>query len=248
MKAMILAAGLGTRLRPLTDDRPKALVEIGGRTLLEIAIARLRAAGVTEIVVNVHHFAASVRQFLREKNHFGMRIEIAQEDILLDTGGGLKNVAPFFLEDRRHEPFVLHNVDVLTDIDLAALLAFHRERHALASLAVQKRVTSRYLLFDQDGLLCGRRSGEGGEPERVRPAVHWEARAFSGLHVLSPRIFAKMQEVGAFSVIDAYLRLASTGETIVGFPADAYYWRDLGRPDQLQQAEEDLRAGLVKLA
>jgi hypothetical protein len=165
MKAMILAAGLGTRLRPLTNDRPKALVEINGRTLLEITISRLRAFGVAEVIINVHHFAGMVESYLKSKNTFGMRIEISREDdLLLDTGGGLKKAAWFLLEDSaRHdstkadEPFLLHNVDVLSNIDLAAMLQFHNEHQALATLAVQSRKSGRQLLFNDQLQLSGRR-------------------------------------------------------------------------------------------
>src|SRR5258708_5974733 len=150
MKAMILAAGLGTRLRPLTNDRPKALVELAGRTLLEITLTRLRSSGVTEVVVNTHHFADLVQDFLRTRD-FGMRIEISPEPMLLDTGGGLKNTAWFF-DDA--QPFILHNFDILTNIDLAAMLRFHREENALAVLATQDRPTSRPLLFDEQCNLC----------------------------------------------------------------------------------------------
>jgi len=169
MKAMILAAGLGTRLRPLTNDRPKALVEINGRTLLEITISRLRAFGVTEVIINVHHFAGMVESYLKARNNFGMRIEISREDdLLLDTGGGLKKASWFFLEDSdRHnstksdEPFLLHNVDVISNIDLAAMLQFHNEHQALATLAVQSRESGRQLLFNDQLQLSGRRiSGE----------------------------------------------------------------------------------------
>src|SRR6476661_1251162 len=165
MKAMILAAGLGTRLRPLTDTRPKAPVEINGRTLLEITLTRLRAFGVTEVIINVHHFAGMVESYLRSKNNFGMRIELSREDdLLLDTGGGLKKAAWFFLEDSaRHdstqadEPFLLHNVDVISNIDLNAMVQFHNEHQALATLAVQSRESGRQLLFNDELQLSGRR-------------------------------------------------------------------------------------------
>ncbi len=164
MKAMILAAGLGTRLRPLTNDRPKALVEVGGRTLLEVTLARLRMFGISEVIVNVHHFADIVIEYLKAKNNFGMRIEVSREEQLLDTGGGLKKAAWFFLENsaRRDEPFILHNVDVISTIDLGRMVEFHNEHQALASLAVQERDTSRYLLFDEQLRLCGRRAGRDG--------------------------------------------------------------------------------------
>ena len=159
MKAMVLAAGLGTRLRPLTDHTPKALVEVGGRTLLEITLTRLQEFGIREVIINVHHFAGTILDFLKANNNFGMRIEVSHEDVLLDTGGGLKKAAWFFLEDaeNREEPFLLHNVDVISTIDFRAMLKAHNDGGALATLAVRKRETSRYLLFDEQLHLCGRR-------------------------------------------------------------------------------------------
>jgi NDP-sugar pyrophosphorylase family protein len=244
MKAMILAAGLGTRLRPLTDTRPKALVEIGGRTLLEIALTRLRAFGITEVIANVHHFADMVIEYLKANNNFGMRIEISREDVLLDTGGGLKKAAWFFLEDSNppDEPFLLHNVDVISTIDFQRMLHFHKENNALATLAMQTRETSRYLLFNDQLQLCGRRVGPGStdvnaqEPEIVRPSPHLQPLAFCGIHVISPSLLPMLTEEGVFSIIPCYLRLAAQGEKILAFRADQYYWRDLGRPADLAQA------------
>ncbi len=157
MKAMILAAGLGTRLRPLTDERPKALVEVSGRTLLEITLARLRSFGISEVIVNVHHHAGMVVEYLRAHGDFGMRIAISREDeLLLDTGGGLKKAAEFFLQggDASDEPFVLHNVDVLSAIDLGKMVEFHRQQSALATLAVQQRKSSRYAALRCAGRGC----------------------------------------------------------------------------------------------
>ena len=246
MKAMILAAGLGTRLRPLTNDRPKALVEVGGRTLLEITLARLRGFGVREVIINVHHFADMVVDYLKTKNNFRMRIEISREDELLDTGGGLKRAAWFFQEDSagHDEPFILHNVDVISAIDLARMVQFHNEHQALATLAVQERETSRYLLFDEQFRLCGRRAGRDGIPELVRDCERVKALAFSGVHVISPHIFSTMTEDGAFSIIPTYLRLAAQGENILGFRADEYYWLDLGRAENVARAEQDVASGL----
>ena len=245
MKAMILAAGLGTRLRPLTDDRPKALVEMAGRTMLEITLTRLRDFGIREVIVNVHHFADMVVDYLKANYNFGMRIEVSREDILLDTGGGLKKAAWFFLENSSviDEPFVLHNVDVISTIDLRRMVQFHTEHQALATLAVQDRETSRYLLFDEHLQLCGRRAGRDGDAELVRPSQRTEALAFSGIHVISPRILEMMTEEGAFSIISTYLRLAAQGEKIFAFRADEYYWRDLGRLESVEQAERDLKPG-----
>ena len=237
MKAMVFAAGLGTRLRPLTNDRPKALVEVGGRTMLEITLRRLRTFGVNEVIINTHHYADMIRAYLKAQSSFGMSISISPEDVLLDTGGGLKKAAPFFLDDM-NEPFLVHNVDVISNIDLARMVRFHVEHEALATLAVQARPTSRPLLFDREGRFRG----------RANPATPTDpgaqALAFAGIHVITPRIFGGMPETGAFSIIDTYVRLAK-GEKIVGFPADEYYWLDLGRPENVEQAARDLESGTI---
>jgi NDP-sugar pyrophosphorylase family protein len=247
MKAMILAAGLGTRLRPLTNDRPKALVEVGGRTLLEIALSRLREFGVGEVIVNVHHFADMVVDYLKANDSFGMRIEISREDVLLDTGGGLKKAAWFFLENSSQEPFILHNVDVISTIDLGRMVEFHREHDALATLAVQERETSRYLLFDEQGRLCGRLAGNDQPAEFVQSSEQLlaQALAFSGIHVISPRIFSMMTEESIFSIIESYLRAVGRGENVLAFRADQCYWRDLGRAESVALAEQDLKNKVV---
>jgi NDP-sugar pyrophosphorylase family protein len=248
MKAMILAAGLGTRLRPLTDDRPKALVEVGGRTMLEITLARLREFGIREVIVNAHHFADQIVAYLDANNQFGMRIEVSREDVLLDTGGGLKKAAHFFLKgsDVANEPFIVHNVDVISSIDLRRMAQVHAQTQALATLAVQRRETSRYLLFDDDLQLCGRRAGRDKQDEVVRHAPSLTPLAFCGIHVISPRIFELMTETGVFSIITTHLRLAAAGEKISAFLADEYYWRDLGKPEQVRQAAEDTKQGAVR--
>ena len=244
---MILAAGLGTRLRPLTNDRPKALVEINDRTLLEITLARLRGVGVQDVIVNVHHFAEKVVDYLQANKNFGMRVEVSREDELLDTGGGLKKAAWFFLEDaaEKSAPFLLHNVDVLSNIDLGLMLEAHKESQALATLAVQDRPTSRYLLFDNTNQLCGRRAGKDGQSELVKACAAPRPVAFSGIHVISPRLLSMLSEDGAFSIITSYLRLAGRGEKIQAFAADLYYWRDLGRPENIAQAEQDVQNKVV---
>lgn len=245
MRAMVLAAGLGTRLRPLTDDRPKALVELGGRTLLEITLSRLRSFAVREVIVNVHHFADMVIEYLKANHNFGMRIEISREKVLLDTGGGLKKAAWFFLESGRlDEPFLVHNVDVISTIDLARIIEFHKDSHALATLAVQERKSSRYLLFNEQLQLCGRRAGSDQDPELVRPSAYMQALAFAGIHVISPRLLAMMIEEDVFPIVPVYLRLAGKGEPILAFRADEYYWRDLGRLDSVTQAAQDLKEAL----
>ena len=247
MKAMVLAAGLGTRLRPLTNDRPKALVEVGGRTLLEITLTRLRESGVREVIVNVHHYADMMVDYLRAAGNFGMHIEISAEDILLDTGGGLKKAAWFLSEDAGSAgtPFILHNVDVISNIDIQRMVQFHGEKNALATLAVQERTTSRYLLFDEQLQLCGRRTVSDQKTEMVRPSRKTQAFAFTGIHIISPRIFPLLTEEGVFSIIPAYLRLSGQGERIMASPAGGYYWRDLGKPENIQQAEKDMREKIV---
>jgi NDP-sugar pyrophosphorylase family protein len=241
---MILAAGLGTRLRPLTNDRPKALVEINGHTLLEITLTRLRSSGISDVIINVHHLADSIVEYLKINNSFGMKLEISREDILLDTGGGLKKAAHFFLEDELDEPFLLHNVDVISSIDIGRMIQFHLENYALATLAVQERETSRYLLFDRQLQLCGRRSSDQGD-ELVRSTQPLQALAFCGIHVLSRQIFPLLTEEGVFPIIPAYLRLAGQGEKILGFRADEYSWRDLGTPESVRQAAEHSAEGIL---
>jgi len=251
MKAMILAAGLGTRLRPLTDGRPKALVEIEGRTLLEITLSRLSSFGVREVIINVHHFADMVVEYLKKNDNFGMRIEVSREDALLDTGGGLKKAAHFFLRRSAEASspgklFIVHNVDVLSTIDLRRMMRFHSDNQALATLAVQDRKTSRHLLFDDQFHLCGRRIG-GDPPELVGGLQPACALAFCGIHIVSPRLLAMLSEEGTFSIIGSYLRLAAAGEKILAFRADQYYWRDLGRPEDVGKAAQDLKQKVVAL-
>jgi mannose-1-phosphate guanylyltransferase len=244
MKAMVLAAGLGTRLRPLTNDRPKALVEIAGRTLLEITLTRLRSFGVNEAIVNVHHFADLVVDYLKARQNFGMRIEISREDVLLDTGGGLKKASWFFAEGTHsaNEPFLLHNVDVLSTIDLSQMLQAHKNSGALTTLAVQQRDSSRQLLFDEAGQLCGRRASRDRDPEIVRSSQKLTPLAFSGIHIISPQLLTMLTEDGVFSIIDVYLRLAAQGQAISAFPADQFYWRDLGKPENITKAALDVAA------
>lgn len=242
MKAMVLAAGLGTRLRPLTNDRPKALVEVAGRTMLEMTLQRLRNFGVRQVIVNVHHYADMIVEYLQEHENFGLEIEVSREEVLLDTGGGLKKAAPFFLQDPEdaREPLILHNVDVLSTIDFARMLRFHAESGALATLAVQQRQTSRYLLFDAARQLCGRRAGVDGAVELVRAVEQYEALAFSGIHILSPRLLTMIRQEGVFSIIATYMDLAARGEKIMAFGADEFYWRDLGRAESIAQVARDV--------
>ena len=246
MKAMVLAAGLGTRLRPLTNDRPKALVEVSGRTLLEITLSRLREFGIHDVIINVHHHADMVVRRVKAASAFGMNIEFSREEILLDTGGGLKQAAWFLSDKGSHEPFILHNVDVVSNIDLGQMVQFHNANKALATLAVQDRKTSRYLLFNKQGGLCGRRFVKEQKTEMARPAQQITELAFSGIHIISPRIFSLLTEEGVFSIVPPYLRLAGEGEKIMAFRADKYYWQDLGKTENIRQAEQDMKANLVR--
>jgi NDP-sugar pyrophosphorylase family protein len=232
MKAMILAAGVGSRLRPLTDETPKALLDVGGAPMIEQVIRRLKSAGVTELVVNLFHLGDRIVEFLASKSDFGLRIAFTRETELLDTGGGLKNAAWFFDDGR---PFFLHNVDVLSDIDLEGLFRFHHRVGALATLAVQSRRGSRQLLFDREGRLCGREAPEGVE-WAAGPVGEIERCAFTGIHVIDPGIFPKMMETGVFPIIRTYLRLAGEGERIVAYRADGRYWQDIGSPEKLEAA------------
>jgi len=190
-----------------------------------------------------------VADYLHANKNFGMRIEVSHEETLLDTGGGLKRAAAFFLESGASSadldmPFLLHNVDVLSTIDLGQMIRVHQHQGALATLAVQQRPSSRCLIFDEKGQLCGRRAGRDSEPEWARPAGQVQELAFSGIHVLSARIFAEMSEEGPHSIIAAYMRLAGKGERIEAFHADGAYWRDLGRPESIVQAALDIRSGV----
>lgn len=238
MKAMIFAAGLGTRLQPLTVTMPKALVEIDGQPLLEIAIRRLMDVGCREIIVNVHHFAGMVIDFLEKKHYFGIHIAISDEQaLLLDTGGGLKKAA-WFLSDG--PSFLVCNVDVLTSLDLAKFYQQHLESGALATLAVRQRTTSRYFLMDKKMQLQGWQNVRSGElrwckPMQSQPLV--QPYAFSGLHALRPEIFEWMPQGEVFSIVDVYLK-AAAARPVTGYLHDEDVWMDVGNPSSLASAAE----------
>jgi NDP-sugar pyrophosphorylase family protein len=232
MKAMVFAAGRGTRLRPLTDTRPKALVEVAGVTLLEHTLRRLAAAGVTEAIINLHHFGEQIPAFLRRNGGFGLRrIEYSEEPELLDTGGGLKAAAWFFNDGH---PFLVHNVDVLSTIDLGALAETHTRSGALATLAVLARPTSRPLYFDSDDRLVGRRSATAGDSFVRAAKGEVSALGFCGIQMVSPALFERMSETGAFPIVATYMRLAGEGAAINCYRAVGALWRDCGRPEDLR--------------
>lgn len=245
MDAMIFAAGEGSRLRPLTDDTPKALVDVGGRPMLARVAEALIAAGADRLIVNAHHHAERVEAFLREVDGFGVDWRLSREDedgdAPLETGGGLARAAGLF---RRDAPFLLHNVDILTDLDLAAVYAAHvageTEDGRIATLVVTERPTSRPLLVDDEGV-CGRVNlAEGWEVvgRHPRQATVGPLRrvGFSGVHVVSPRLLSRIAERGTFSIIDSYLRLVSEGETIAVHDAGDAVWHDIGTPERLEAA------------
>lgn len=235
MKAMVLAAGVGSRLRPLTGGCPKALIEVRGTPMLEIVIRRLIEAGVDGIVVNAFHLADKIEEFVKARGSFGIRVELSRETELLDTGGGLKKAAWFFDDGR---PFFLHNADVFSEVDLGAMYRFHVEKAALATLAVRARKSGRGFLFDEAGRLCGWCSDPDDRTLWSRgPVAGAQRLAFDGIHVLSPGVFEKMNETGVFPINQAYLRLAGGGENILSFRTDAYFWRDIGRLEDLQELQ-----------
>lgn len=235
MQAMIFAAGLGTRLRPLTDDRPKALVEVGGRTLLEIVLRRLADQGFERAVVNVHHFADRMQEYIHRRD-FGLEVLISDEsELLLDTGGGLRHAQDLL----GGAPFLIHNVDILTDLNYADLrTAYAESGNAVAVLAIRRRSTSRYLLFDEQLRLAGWRNAKTGErivKRAVAPLQDW---AYSGIGWFGPDIFHYLPPAGTVaSIIPALLAAAADGR-VIGLPHDEGYWLDVGKPAALRQAEE----------
>lgn len=235
MKAMVFAAGLGTRLKDETSLKPKALVEVGGKPLLFHAIEKLKNAGITEIVINVHHFAGQVIQYVNSTD-FGIKIHISDErDLLLDTGGGLNKAAFFFTGN---EPVLIYNVDILSNIDLNRVKKQHVETGALATLTVRKRETQRYLKFSNKQL-TGWINKKTGETKISLPAVfeNSEEMAFSGIHMVQPEIFKMMPETERFSIIDLYLELAKT-QKIMAFYDDSDLWIDVGKPEELVAARK----------
>jgi N-acetyl-alpha-D-muramate 1-phosphate uridylyltransferase len=233
MKAMILAAGLGTRLKPFTENHPKALLPINGKTLLQRNVEYLHAFGVNNIIVNVHHFADQIIDTISENNGWGCNVAVSDETAhVLETGGGLKKAACFFQDSL--EPFVLMNADILTDLDINAMKIHFNTNNVLATLAVTDRQTSRYLLFDENNILCGWFNNKTGEQK----GKIGHKKAFSGIHIISPKIFDYIIEEGKFSMIDLYLRLAACGHNIDFYDHNNGKLLDVGKPESVHIAEE----------
>jgi NDP-sugar pyrophosphorylase family protein len=236
MRAMILAAGLGTRLKPLTDITPKALIKIKNQTLLELQIKKLKAEGFDEIIINVHHFADRIKEYLKKNNFFDCSIEISDEsEKLLDTGGGLKQASHFFSDGK---PFLVHNVDILSNINLKKLMEVHLSLASIATLAIQDRKSSRKFLFDKDMTLCGWMNGKTSEKIISKNKENeLNSFAFSGIQVIDPKIFKYFTDKDVFSLIELYLSVAKR-ENINGFVHTEVEWVDLGKVENLNKAEQ----------
>jgi NDP-sugar pyrophosphorylase family protein len=238
MKAMILAAGLGTRLKPFTDEHPKALAMVNGKTLLQRSIEYLKDFGITEVIINVHHFADKIMAAIKNNDGFGSNISVSDETgEVLETGGGMKKASWFF---KGSKPFILMNVDVLTDLDLDAMIKQHLTQKPLATLAVTTRKTSRYFLFDELDNLCGWKNEKTGEQKMSKDISGYKQKAFSGIHVISPEIFSLIKQDGKFSIIDIYLEL-SKAHTISAFDHSTSKFIDVGKPENLLRAERMFR-------
>ncbi len=239
---MILAAGLGTRLKPVTDTVPKALVNINNYTLLELQIRKLKSAGIHQIIINIHHHAKMIKDYLDKNSNFGCDIELSDEsEKLLETGGGLKKAEWYFADS---EPFIVHNVDVLTNINIGDMFNFHQNSGALVALAVMERKSSRYFIFDEDDTLVGWKNEKIGETKFVRkPLGRIKLLAFSGVQVIHPKIFEYFPPKDFFSLIDLYLS-AAISEKIIPFEhSEGTFW-DLGKMENLLKVEkifEDIR-------
>jgi NDP-sugar pyrophosphorylase family protein len=235
MKAMILAAGLGTRLKPFTDKHPKALAIVNGKTILQRNIEYLAQFEIKDVIVNVHHFAGQITDLIEKNKGFGSQITFSDEtNEVLETGGGIKKASWFFGDG---EPFVVMNVDVLTDLDLSKMIGFHTKQNPLATLAVTSRATSRYFLFDELNHLSGWINKTTGEKKISRQANNYYEKAFSGIHIISPRIFGLIESTGRFSIVDEYLKL-SKSHTITAFDHSDTKFIDVGKPESVLKAAE----------
>ena len=240
MKAMIFAAGLGTRLRPITDTMPKALVPVAGIPMLERVILHLKAFGFNKIVINIHHFGQQILDFLKANENFGVTIMISDErGELLDTGGGILKARQFL---DGNEPFLVHNVDILTDLDLKSLYDYHMSQQADATLLTAERTTSRYLLLDDKSRVCGWTNVKTGEvkPTELPNPNLYKKEAFGGIHVISPSVFPSLATFSSehkFSIIPYYLSVCLSLKIISYDTAYAYHWFDIGKPETLAKAD-----------
>lgn len=236
MKAMILAAGLGTRLKPFTNKHPKALALVNGKTILQRNIEYLASFGIKKVIVNVHHFAGQIINLMKLNNGFGSNISISDEsDEVLETGGGIKKASWFF--EKNKEPFVVINVDVLTDMNLEEMILQHKKSNPVATLGVTSRNTSRYFLFDELNHLCGWENVQTGEQKISKESKKYHQKAFSGIHIISPEIFSLMKMTGKFSMVDVYLELAKT-HIITSFDHSTSKFIDVGNPESILKARE----------
>ncbi|MDE5421875.1 nucleotidyltransferase family protein [Ancylomarina sp. DW003] len=239
INAMIFAAGLGTRLQHYTKNCPKALVELNGKPLLEHCIIKMKKFGVDRIVINVHHFADQIEEFLKLKNNFGMDIQISDErELLLDTGGAIKKASALFIPNA---PILIYNVDILSSLNFADLLASHTSKKALATLNLRDKKTNRYLCFNNKNLLCAWKNDNTGEVKLVNETYeNSKAFSFSGIHIIDSKLLELIEEEGVFSIIDLYLRLAKDHQ-IAGYYDSSDLWMDLGKPEELLKAEAILK-------
>lgn len=234
-KALIFAAGMGTRLKPFTDQHPKALALVNHKPLLQRNIEYLKGFGISELVINVHHFANQIIQFLEKNDHFDCQIHISHEvNEPLETGGGLKNAEAFLNGPR---PFVVMNADILTNLDISRLFKQHQQKKALATLAVTNRSSSRCFLYDENNQLTGWKNNQSGETRIARESGHISSGSFSGVHVIDPAIFELITRTGKFSIVDVYLELAAqhpiyvfdhTGDVVI----------DVGKPEAIEKAQD----------
>ncbi|MBI9068243.1 MAG: nucleotidyltransferase family protein [Salinivirgaceae bacterium] len=230
-KAMIFSAGIGSRLKPITNNIPKALVEVSGKTLLQINIEKLIGAGVTDIVVNVHHFAEQIKSYLEQNKNFGVSIKISDEsDLLIDTGGGLKKAAPLF---GNCESIIIQNVDIYSTINYHKLIEYHYSTNSLATLAIKNRTSSRHLLFDENMELGGWRNNKTDEEIIIKPEKELIPFAFSGIHVIKPELLKLLPNEKAYAIIPIYLELAKNN-LLSGYLHNDDTWFDIGTPQKLK--------------
>ncbi len=232
-RAMILAAGKGRRLEPITNDLPKALVKVGDKTMLQHSIEHLKQYGFDQLIINLHHFSGQIKQYLKEHNNFGANIAFSEEKFqLLDTGGGLKHASRYF---QTNDSFIIRNVDILSNLNLSQLYDFHEKHGATATLVVRRRKSSRYLLFDNNNRLCGWENIQTGEKKMIRQVKSYQRLAFSGIHTSNPLIFSEMPVKSVFSILDVYLEAAAK-HNIIAYIDEKAYWFDIGNVEKLEKA------------